>query len=42
MFMITYIENNKRNSKCVICRNAETAIQSISADVKIVGIEKLY
>jgi hypothetical protein len=42
MFMITYILNGVRDSKCIICLNAETAVEAIDGSAKILDIEKLY
>lgn len=42
MFMITYILNNQKESKCVICSNLETAIESVDGNATLVGWEKLY
>lgn len=42
MFMITYILNGVRNSLCVQCKNAETAVNKIDGDAEILEIEKLY
>lgn len=42
MFMITYVLNGVKNSKCVMCSAIETAIESIDEDAKILDWEKLY
>lgn len=42
MFMITYILNNIKDSKCVISGNIDTAIEAIDGDAKILEIEKIY
>jgi hypothetical protein len=42
IFMITYILNNKKDSLCVLCKNAETAVNKIDINAKILEIEKLF
>lgn len=42
MFMITYILNGIKDSKCIICFNTETAVEAIDGNAKILEIEKLY
>ncbi|UGO50867.1 hypothetical protein PQE70_gp014 [Bacillus phage vB_BanS_Nate] len=36
--MITYILNGVRESKCIICSNIETAVESIDGTATIVDI----
>lgn len=40
--MITYLLNNVRISKCILCSRIETAVESIDRNAKILEIEKLY
>jgi hypothetical protein len=42
MFMITYILNGVKDSKCIICSNIDIAVESIDGDAKILEIDKLY
>lgn len=42
MYMITYILNGVKDSKCVICSNIEIAVEAIDSGAKIIEIEKLY
>jgi hypothetical protein len=42
MFMITYILNGVRESKCIICSQIETAVETIDGDAKILEVEKIY
>lgn len=42
MFMITYILNGIKDSKCVICSHIETAVEAVDGEAKILEIEKLY
>lgn len=42
MYMITYILNGVKDSKCIICSNIETAIEAIDGKAKILETEKLY
>lgn len=42
MFMVTYILNGVKNSKCIICRKIETAYESIDKDAIVIECEKLY
>jgi hypothetical protein len=42
MFMITFLKNGVKDSTCIICSNAQTAVESIEGAVKILEIEKLY
>jgi hypothetical protein len=41
MFMITYILNGIKDSKCILCSNIETAVESIDGDARILEIEKI-
>jgi hypothetical protein len=40
--MITFLLNGIKDSKCVICSQIETAVESINGDAEILEIEKLY
>jgi hypothetical protein len=42
IFMITFMLNGKKDSLCVVCKNAETAVNKVSGNAKILEIEKLY
>jgi len=42
IYMITYILNGVRHSKCIICSNAETAVEAIDGTAKILEIYKSY
>jgi hypothetical protein len=42
MFMITYILNGVKDSKCIICSQIETAVDSVDGNARILEIEKLY
>jgi hypothetical protein len=42
MFMITYVLNGVKDSKCIICSQIETAVEAVDGNARILEIEKLY
>jgi hypothetical protein len=42
MFMITYILNGVKDSKCIICSHIDIAVEAVDGSAKILEIEKLY